>query len=196
MCCPTYEMKFNECYPVCSPECTNGYCVEGVYGNDHFCDCYMNYVSSTANKHVCEPFCPDCENGKCMTPYECKCNPGYQRIPGIKDCQPICSKPCINGFCGAPERCTCNKGYKLLGNSTYTCEPVCEKICVNGKCTGSNTCTCHDGYVQTDENSKHLCVPFCEIPCAPYGECTAPDICTCVEGYRFDNRSYIMVSVK
>ncbi|XP_017764952.1 PREDICTED: uncharacterized protein LOC108554259 [Eufriesea mexicana] len=35
----------------------------------------------------------------------------------------------------------------------------------------------------------HICTPFCEEPCEPYGICTAPNTCICLNGYELVDKS-------
>ncbi|XP_011700531.1 PREDICTED: fibrillin-1-like [Wasmannia auropunctata] len=173
------DVLTNTCEPICERECVHGKCTA-----PDTCTCDDGYEPDPYNFFVCKPTCENgCLYGMCTVPNVCICDEGYTfKTSG---CEPVCSEACVMGTCVAPESCSCSEGYGLLENSKYVCEPVCEKACLNGRCTAPGVCRCNEGFrFSGDETEKHICKPYCKIPCEPYGVCTAPDVCACFEGYR------------
>ncbi|XP_076241010.1 uncharacterized protein LOC143183369 [Calliopsis andreniformis] len=177
------DPQTDTCVPYCNIPCTNGECTA-----PDVCTCHDGYQLNSES--ICEPKCDNgCWLGTCTAPNTCTCHDGYH-LTGAGVCEPICSQPCEMGTCFAPETCLCNNGYGLLNDSRYVCQPICEKACINGTCAAPETCTCHDGYrTSNDDTLQHVCEPYCQVSCEPYGHCTAPDTCTCFEGYRLVDKN-------
>ncbi|KAK3090895.1 hypothetical protein FSP39_015547 [Pinctada imbricata] len=63
---------------------------------------------------------PRCQNGKCINPGECKCDPGYTGAScgKIKTCSFL--KPCFPGRCDRNSKCVCADGF--TGSGTQKCK--------------------------------------------------------------------------
>ncbi|XP_029160414.1 fibrillin-2-like [Nylanderia fulva] len=186
---PTDEGILHKCRAICKNLCIHGKCIA-----PDTCACDTGYELDPENIFICKPKCEHgCLYGTCVRPNQCICDRGYSlENPSKPKCEPICSVPCVMGTCVAPESCSCFEGYGLFENSTYNCQPVCEKACFNGNCTAPGVCTCNKGFrLSGDESMKHVCEPYCEISCEPFGTCTAPNVCTCFEGYRLANKTQV-----
>ncbi len=82
----------------------------------------------------CVPL-PDCLNGFCDKPLECKCQDGYLgQFCHKPKCRDGCDKD--NGFCTEPGECWCRPGY--TGPTCTECMPY--PGCDNGFCEGPWEC--------------------------------------------------------
>lgn len=142
--------------------------------------CHKGYQKGILS-HICEPICSKCLNGRCISPENCLCDEGFDKINGI--CVPRCEPKCVNSKCVAPNFCQCLEGYEVKNNSY--CSPKCDN-CNYGYCSIPNKCTCYKDYEMKNDN----CVPICNLECIN-GECILPNTCQCYEGYQKTNFSNI-----
>ncbi|XP_076395386.1 uncharacterized protein LOC100879168 [Megachile rotundata] len=185
-CCDGYEETVDHsCSPICSTNCTHGYCKA-----PDKCSCNDGYRVTHDNLYcepICHGLCTESNHAHCESPNSCVCDSGYRSATDITFpdslCEPICETACVNGKCIAPNVCSCEHGYENVDGTG--CVPKCEQGCTFGSCTAPNTCTCDPGYRM---NERNVCEPICSEPCQ-MGECVAPESCSCNDGYGLFNSS-------
>ncbi|XP_071055469.1 multiple epidermal growth factor-like domains protein 10 [Onthophagus taurus] len=107
----------------------------------------------------CKPICSKgCQNGVCLAPERCSCNPGWILDLSGSICTPHCNPACINGDCTGANQCSCKNGYINDPTRSYMCIAHCPGGCPNGVCSGPNFCICKPGYVKRGRGSNE-CVP-------------------------------------
>ncbi|KAG7190334.1 hypothetical protein KM043_006449 [Ampulex compressa] len=166
------------------------------YKIEHYLDYHTEAVCCvgyTRSQFSCKPTCTKpCQNGVCIKPETCKCNPGYIESSNNL-CVPVCASNCLNGQCIEPNVCSCNPGY-LLSKDRLSCYPSCPDSCTqsHGSCTTPNVCVCMHGYeiskettVAATQKANETCVPICKTKCIG-GKCVKPNVCSCNPGFEQD----------
>lgn len=224
------------CEPFCEMSCKNAKCVEpnvcechdgysiaddnkphechcGLYCAevDGMCHCLDEgqRVKGDQIRNNISSICTEsnCENGVCLTPFECDCYEGFEKDENNKcaavnetciDEPSVCNGndpdphacSCVNGICSANHTCVCVNGFKMSEGHTDLCEPHCSKECANGFCINPDACECDPGYTIRNESESHICYPICaeaeDHDGCINGTCTAPDTCTCHQGFEFE----------
>jgi len=121
----------DSCLPGTNCSCLNGGTCGGP--SNTVCSCPQGqYASDYCEVVICSgpDFPGGCQQGKCVSPNVCQCNPGWN---GTDCSKPICDPPCVHGQCTAPNTCNCfGTGYSHCPNSP----PVCgcdENECQRGE---------------------------------------------------------------
>lgn len=226
------------CEPICEMSCKNAKCIDPntcechhgytVLDDDkpHECHCGMYCAEIDGMCHCLDDdhrvngdmirnnytaICTEnsCENGVCLTPYDCDCYDGFEKdenlictavnetcIDDPANCNAGDSKTCncINGICSLSNQCHCVNGFKMSEDLDNVCEPHCTKECVHGFCINPDECECDIGYrLGYNETELHICHPICDPEAednngCTNGTCIAPDTCHCFEGFMLSNQ--------